>query len=195
MRVYMLIDRSGSMQNLVEEAVSSINGYVKALDKKIEVFLAAFDTISYDVIRNTTVGKWKDINVDEVSPRGGTPLYDSAARVVLRALEDNSDRAYIVFMTDGEENMSRKYNQSEVKALLAQAENKNYEVVFLGANFDKVGFQATNIGLGGDKFINYAKGNMTSELNNLATATMAYASGGTRTSFSDADRTRAAATK
>jgi hypothetical protein len=192
MRVFMLLDRSGSMASLMQEAIGSINGYVGKLVGDTKVVLAAFDNIDYTVIRNTTVKGWKDITAEEVSPRGSTPLYDSAARILHHAIDENDEKTYIVIMTDGEENMSRHFNQIAVKALLAEVEEKNWEVIFLGANFDKVAHQASAMGLGLEKTINFAKGNMAAEFNNLASYTTAYATAGTRSVFTDSDRVRAA---
>jgi hypothetical protein len=192
MRVFMLLDRSGSMSSLMSEAVGSINGYVGKLAGDTKVVLAAFDSIDYTVIRNTTVKGWKDIHAEEVSPRGSTPLYDSAVRLLHHAIDENDEKTYVVIMTDGEENMSRHYNQAAVKALLAEVEKKNWEVIFLGANFDKVAHTSAAMGLGLEKTINFAKGNMAQEFTNLASYTTAYATAGTRSVFTDSDRTRAA---
>jgi uncharacterized protein with von Willebrand factor type A (vWA) domain len=71
--VYVLLDRSGSMQNLWEEALSSINVYAKGLTKETKIVLALFDSDSFDVIRDTTVADWKDLNQDEATPRSMTP--------------------------------------------------------------------------------------------------------------------------
>ena len=51
MNVYILLDRSGSMASLWEEALGSINGYVSKLPKKTKVHMATFDSVSHDIIR------------------------------------------------------------------------------------------------------------------------------------------------
>ena len=191
----MLLDRSGSMASLMQEAVGSINGYVGKLFGDTKVVLAAFDSIDYTVIRNTTVKGWKDITTQEVSPRGSTPLYDSAARILHHAIDENDEKTYVVIMTDGEENMSRHFNQAAVKSLLAEVEAKNWEVIFLGANFDKVAHTSAAMGLGLEKTINFAAGNMAAEFNNLSNYTNAYAATSARSVFTDSDRTRAAKKK
>ncbi|NBR25044.1 MAG: VWA domain-containing protein, partial [Micrococcales bacterium] len=50
MNVYILLDRSGSMGTLWNEALGSINAYVAKLKKKDMVYLAAFDD-SYEILR------------------------------------------------------------------------------------------------------------------------------------------------
>jgi hypothetical protein len=158
--VYILLDRSGSMQTMWSESIGSINGYVKALPKGVKVFLATFDTISFDVIRNTYSDKWRDVHQDEVTPRGMTPLYDSAARVMWRIEEDKPERAIFVTMTDGFENNSKYFRQNDVVSMTNNLKNKGYEVIFLGANFEQVGDVAKNFGLNADKWANVTRGSM-----------------------------------
>lgn len=178
MNVYILLDRSGSMQTMWGEALGSINGYVKALDKSTRIFLAAFDT-DYQVIRNTTAGDWKDVTDVDVTPRGGTRLFDSAARIMQRAIEDNAEKTVVVVMTDGEENSSQNFKQADVKALAKFLDFRNWELIFLGANFDKVGDVAVrDFGRDHSKFTNIKAGNMREYMGTtLAASTQAYASG------------------
>jgi hypothetical protein len=53
-----------------------------------------------------------------------------------RALENNADRTIVVIMTDGEENSSKEYTQGSIKGKVKTLQDKNWEVIFLGANFD-----------------------------------------------------------
>ena len=191
MNVYLLLDRSGSMQTLWTEAIGSINGYVSNLPKDTNVTLAVFDSISYDLIRNTKAKSWEEVSAEEVSPRGSTPLYDSAARLLWRAFDDNPKRAAFVVMTDGEENHSKNFNQSSVKQLIQQAEAKDWQVIFLGANFEKVGDQAQRVGLQTDKFMNISAANLRGSMNDLAVYTTSYATTGASINLSDADKMKA----
>ena len=71
----MLLDRSGSMTSLWDEAIGSINGYVSALeDPDTQVYLAVFDSLSYDVLRECKAMDWDAVLPSEVAPRGSTPL-------------------------------------------------------------------------------------------------------------------------
>jgi uncharacterized protein with von Willebrand factor type A (vWA) domain len=124
MKVYLLLDRSGSMTTLWDEALGSINGYVAKLKPTTKVVLAAFDSVSYDVIRDTKVSAWEDVTKTEVWPRGSTPLNDSVVRLVNRCLEDNPKKAVLVVMTDGEENCSREIRtRKQVQDVIKLATN------------------------------------------------------------------------
>lgn len=138
-QVFILLDRSGSMATMWNEALGGINGYVSGL-REAKITLAVFDTNSYDVIRNTTSENWVNVTNEEVQPRGGTPLLDSAGRILWSAIDSKAERAVIVIVTDGEENSSKKFSVKDVKELTAKVDKDlDYEVVFLGANFDKIG--------------------------------------------------------
>lgn len=192
MNVYILLDRSGSMQTQWSEAINSVNAYVKELPKDTNVFLAAFDH-DYTVLRNTTVKKWNPVTNDDIQPRGNTRLFDSAARIMYRAIDDNAEKTIIVVMTDGEENASLNFKQSDVKALANIMDAKKWELIFLGANFDKVSDVAmNNFGRSAGKFVNMTTGNMTGTLTDLAVRSTAYATMDAAINYTAEDKAKAA---
>jgi hypothetical protein len=196
MNVYILLDRSASMQNQWGEALSSINGYVKELPKDTNVYLAAFDH-DYVVMRNTKSNYWEPVSATELQPRGNTRLFDSAARIMHRAIDDNAEKTIVVVMSDGEENSSLNFRQADVKALANVVDSKKWELVFLGANFDKVGDVAmNNFGRTSNKFVNMTTGNMADYMTStLATSTANYAATGAAFNFTDEDKARAKGVK
>jgi Mg-chelatase subunit ChlD len=192
MNVYILLDRSGSMETQWNEALGSINGYVEELPTKAKIMLAVFDSNGYDVIRATTAKEWKKVTREDASPRGGTPLFDSAMRMMQRIEEDRPDRAVFVVMTDGEENQSQKYRQHEVKAMADRLRSKDYQVVFLGANFDKVGDVAASFGTQRNQWMNISTNNLGDTMRGFAATSTAYMTGAAASvSFSDADKEKA----
>lgn len=192
--VYILLDRSQSMHTQWSEAIGSVNGYVENLPGKTKVVLAVFDTISYDVIRNTTAKEWKNVSTEEATPRGGTPLFDSAARMMWRIMDDQPEKAIFVVMTDGEENNSSHFKQADVKSMVSKLETRKYEVIFLGANFDKVGDVAQNFGVAVDKFTNINTRNLGAYMSGtMAQASANYLNAGVAMSFSEEDKKKATA--
>ena len=189
MNVYILLDRSGSMESLWGEALGSINGYVQGLPSETNVFLACFD-YEYQVLRNNKVNEWKKVTNDDVSPRGGTALFDAAARIMQRAMEDNSEKTVIVIMTDGAENSSKNFNKTQIMKMCDDVQNRKWEIIFLGANFDKISDVATSqFGRSFDKSVAIN----TASLQNFTTHTLsakttAYAAVGTPINFDAVDR-------
>ena len=147
--VFVALDRSGSMQGESwSNAIESLNEYVKNLQKeKIEgdVTIIAFDShdsVSGRSVRlvplaeNQSIAYFEPLKHDVISPAGMTPLFDAAANVMDRAIERNSNRTVVVILTDGHENSSREYTQAKIKDKVKTLEDKKWEVIFLGANFD-----------------------------------------------------------
>ena len=186
---YILLDRSGSMSSLWDEALGSINGYVKGLPADSRVVLATFDSHGhdfYEVIRDTTAGDWKNLSNDDAMPRGGTPLFDASGRMMWRIMDDNPDRAVLVTMTDGEENSSHHFRQVDVKRMVQDLERKDYQVVFLGANFDKVGDVANQYGVNLQKSsYNMTRGTFTGTMTGLAAQSMNYMTTGAAMNAAD----------
>ncbi len=141
---FLLLDRSGSMESLWVEALSSVNGYVKKLaEDKVDtgVTLATFDKpddkMTFDVIRDRIIpSTWRPVTKTDAEPRGMTPLNDAVGRIVALAKAGNYDKVAIIIMTDGIENASQELTITQAKALLDDCRAKGWQVIFLGANFD-----------------------------------------------------------
>jgi len=200
MRAYILLDRSGSMAGLWNEAIGSINAYVKGLPAKAKVTADLFDTGTYGQsdtyvrVRDTTVNNWQDISTTEYSPRGGTPLNDAAGRLLTEVLAAKDKKAVVIIMTDGYENASKEFTLAQVKELIKKVEARGFEVIFLGANFDNAEQQAVGYGVAMDKTMNISKGNLESTMRSMSQMTMAYMSGSSASITLDAG-TKAAAVK
>lgn len=188
MNVYILLDRSGSMSTLWSEAIGSVNGYVTKLKPSTKVHFAAFDSVSYDIVRECKVKDWVEVSPTELSARGGTPLYDACGKVMALAESEAAKKTVIVVMTDGYENASQEYTQAAIKAKVKEFEDKNWEIVFLGANFDSVESVSGSIGVAAGKTMNYSAGNFMRGMDALATSTVSYQSTGASMNFDDATK-------
>ncbi len=176
MHVYLLIDRSGSMQNLWNETISSINHYVSELDAATKVTMAVFDGQSYDYVREGVEAiDWNSVSEDEFRPRGMTPLYDSTAKIIDRMFVENDPKQALVVITDGHENCSKEYNHTAIMAKFGTMESKEWPVVFLGANFDDVQSQSSYLGVAQSNSMFMGTGNFSDTMTLLAGKTRSYA--------------------
>ncbi len=92
-------------------------------------------------------------------------------------------------MTDGDENQSRHFKQFDVKALSKQFEDKKWEVIMLGANFDKVSDVAVNYGLASPKFMNISTHNlMRTMTSSVSGASAEYLTRGVPMNYTEADK-------
>ena len=187
MNVYILLDRSGSMATLWGEALGSINAYVAKLKKKDNVFLAAFDN-EYEIVRDCKAEGWDDITNGDLQPRGMTALYDSCGKVMAKAEEDGAKKTILVVMTDGHENCSKEHSQASIKAKVKEFEDKKWEVIFLGANFDAVEAVSGGLGVMAGKTMNIAAGNLTRGFDTLSAYTASYAATGASINFTQDDK-------
>ncbi len=192
---FILLDRSGSMGSLWGEALSAVNGYVKKLaDDKVDtgVTLAVFDSGSFDVLRDRIVpSTWNKVLPSEAEPRSFTPLNDSVGKIVAMAKAGINgvqyDRVAIIIMTDGLENASRELTTAQAKALLDECRAKNWQVIFLGANFDNWE-QGKSYGSVRGQTAQVAPENLAASMESLAGSRGDYAVSGATMDFADDER-------
>ncbi len=184
---YILLDRTGSMEGIWSEALSSVNAYAKELATPdgsarvdADLTVATFDAqdgLQFDVVRDSMdARKWKDVTDADATPRGMTPLYDAIGRIVALAESEKPSKAVIVIMTDGQENASQEVNRAGAKAALDRARAKGWEVVFLGAEFANFD-DATGVGQTSSRNMAVSKEQMADSMNRLAQKSKDYANG------------------
>lgn len=197
---YILLDRTGSMSGIWNEALSSVNAYAKSVGEEDEgeayietkVSLAVFDAqdgLQFDVLRKSVdAEQWSEVTNDEASPRGMTPLYDAIGRLVSLAEADAPEKAVLVIMTDGAENSSREMTGAGAKAALDRAAARGWEVVFLGAEFANFS-DAETVGVSQSKQLAVGAGQFSATMDRLAKKSRGYAQGnGDEYEFSEEDR-------
>jgi von Willebrand factor type A domain len=199
---YILLDRTGSMEPIWTEALSSVNAYADGLATldggprvDADITLAAFDAndgFQFDVLRSgVDAERWRKVTNDEVSPRGMTPLYDAIGKIVTLAEKDRPDKAVIVIMTDGEENSSREMTKTAAKAALDRIRKRGWEVVFLGTEFSNFN-DAEGVGQSSSRNMAVAKEQLNDSMRGLAQKSKDYATGAAPTvEFNAQDRATA----
>lgn len=188
---FILLDRSGSMSNLWAEALGAINSYVKKLaDDKVDtgVTLATFDgdagQLAFDIIRDRiTPTTWRPVSDADATPRGMTPLNDATGKIVHLARLGNYDRVAIIIMTDGHENASHELTVAQAKAMLDECRAKNWQVIFLGANFDNAA-QAMSYGNAAHNTVQSSVQNLRGTFTATASKRAAYGATGQSMAFS-----------
>ena len=142
--IIAVIDRSGSMSTIVNDAIGGFNTFLadqKTVPGDGRMTLALFDD-KYDTLY---VGKplteAEPLSHKTFVPRGGTALLDAIGRTLneqgARIKADGwADKVIVCILTDGGENISREFEQSKIKEMVKHCESHGWSFVFLAANQD-----------------------------------------------------------
>jgi len=159
--VSFLIDRSGSMQGLVEDVVGGFNSFLatqKAETGDCTMTLVQFDSQNpFEVVHDAApINQVPDLTRDRYQPRGATPLLDALGDLVtsvdrrLAGLGTPEDQIVVVF-SDGFENASTRWTRSTLFEAIEARKAADWTFVYLGANQDSyheaghLGFDDTNV--------------------------------------------------
>lgn len=176
----LVVDRSGSMSDVKDEAQGGINAFLKdqyALDGKLTTTLVQFDTEIETVMRMST----EPISY-VLEPRGMTALLDAVGSEIHRTGADLSKldederpgRVLFVIVTDGAENSSNEYNLETVRSLVEhQRDVYNWVFQFIGAG--EAAWQGHEMGMAASQYVQSAKGNRSAYAS-LNAATIGYRS-------------------
>ena len=150
-KIYNLIilDRSGSMSSMRNEAVASVNetiGTIKSFinenpDSQQTVSLVTFCSCSRNYIYDMNDARITDhIKAEDYQPCCGTPLYDAigeACNRLHKTIENEKDAAVsVTIITDGYENASQEWNHEAIKSLIEQYKKEGWLFAYIGADHD-----------------------------------------------------------
>lgn len=190
---YILLDASGSMSGLFDEALGGINAYVaKLAEDKVDtkVTLIAFDsTEPFKIVRDGVAPKdWKPVTRADTQPRGLTPLNDATMKMFALAEQHKYDRVAVVIATDGYENCSVEFSverggTQKVKDRIKKAQDVGWAITYLGANFDNVA-QAASYGGALGQTVSTTAANFGTTMTAMATKRGLYASSGSAATMS-----------
>ena len=203
--VHVLLDRSGSMEACRDSTIKAFNEYVAKLKEawktQTRVSLTLFDSESIDLVHDAlAVGAVPDLSRSTFVPRGSTPLLDAIGHTVARIDKTKlaqDERVTFVILTDGQENASREHTRESIAKLLAgRQEDKDWLVLYLGANQDAFR-EAAAVGIGAAHSMAYSAGRESAAFHAISRSTADYAAapsakrGRVAASFSDHERAEA----
>lgn len=143
----IVVDRSGSMSSIREDAEGGINQLIKdqvAGVGDITISLFQFDTEYERVFGPVDAAEAPQYTL---TPRGATALLDAMGRSMaetgewITGLSEDQRPSKVIFctVTDGMENSSQEFTSDKVKeAVELQTNTYNWEFLFLAANIDAV---------------------------------------------------------
>lgn len=189
--IICIIDRSGSMMNIREDAIGGFNTFLeeqKKVEGKANITVVLFDH-EYNVVADRVdVNEFEGLNYENFQPRGMTALLDAIGITISKVSEKNDkDRDYVVaILTDGAENCSKEFNREGVFKMISEKTEEGWQFLYLGANQDAIG-EATKLGINGSFAGNFvAKGNGASTaMLHASEMILSYRTVGEMTSYDD----------
>lgn len=144
-----IIDKSGSMAGLESDTIGGFNATIKKQkkDKKSKAYVTTilFNS-SFEMIHDRIeLSNIKSMEESDYEVGGSTALLDAVGETIEHIKnihkyarpEDVPSKTLFVIITDGMENSSHKYNNSQIKSMIStMREEKKWEFIFLGANIE-----------------------------------------------------------
>lgn len=181
---FILLDRSGSMLDSGKwpEAIMAIDTYIKRLvETNVDtgVTLVCFDKehakLDFRILRDRVVPRtWRKVEIDEVSPRGFTPLNDAIGEIISLADKGGYSKVSLTIITDGQENASTELSHEAAKKLMEARKAKGWDINFVGAQFKEVFTQSAGYGVGARNTVAASAGNMQAAMGFMASTRGAF---------------------
>jgi hypothetical protein len=156
MDLVFILDKSGSMCDLVEDTIGGYNSYIERERKKGEkilVTLVLFDTDYTMLYTRKPIEEVERLTREQYDAFGCTALLDAIGKTITSLDNEVSGKVLFVITTDGLENSSRHYTKDKVKKLI---ESHDWEFLFIGADIDSY-HEAYTLGIDRNHAANYEK--------------------------------------
>ena len=176
LHVSLLLDETGSMEDVKEETISGYNKYIKSLDG-VFFTMTKFDSSAIQVVHDAVpIKKVPRLTEDTYVPGAMTPLLD-AIGTTIKAMGKKKKVLFVVF-TDGYENASKEMTKEDVKSLIKDRKKRGWQFVFLGADMDGI-TEAGAMGFPTAALAAYTPGTEVKTMHTLSAVTRSWtASGG-----------------
>lgn len=156
--IIFIIDKSGSMYDLVDDTIGGFNGFVesqKNLEGEAMLTTVLFSTDHTKIHNRVDIREVPAMDRTQYVAAGMTAMLDAIGETIQEVqdriddtpAENRPDNVMFVVITDGQENASRTYKKAEVQRMIEhQTKGHNWQFLFLGANMDAVK-EASDIGI------------------------------------------------
>jgi len=145
-----VLDRSGSMNAMKEEAIGGINAFLESQRKlpgEARLTLVLFDHEYIAAYDGVPIKDVPPLDSQSYAPRGTTALLDAIGRTINTIGErldktpesERPGKVIVAILTDGLENASQEFQRNQIfKMIQRQREVFSWEFIFLGARQDAI---------------------------------------------------------
>ena len=161
-----ILDRSGSMANLVDDTIGGFNSMIerqKAEPGEAYVSTVLFNGESAVLHDRVPLESVRPMTRNEYFAGGSTALIDALGSAIHHIAnihkyareEDVPEHTIFIITTDGMENSSHRYSSDKVKAMVKQQQEEHgWEFLFLASNIDAVE-TAAQYGISADRAVTH----------------------------------------
>ena len=144
----LVLDESGSMNRGKIETINGFNEQIQSVRSgatdsvDVEVIVTTFGSDAKILKEFVSINAMSDLSDDDYNPDGLTAMYDGVG-ITIDALksrpdiDDDNTTVLMVILSDGQENNSKKYNQSTVAEMIQDVKGtERWTITYMGANQD-----------------------------------------------------------
>lgn len=145
--IVCIIDRSGSMAAVIDDAIGGFNTFLKKqqeIEDNSAIMTVALFNHTYGLLYDgVDVKSVKPFDRSSYVPDGMTALFDAVGKTmnnVNERIEKAANKEKVpkkvlyVILTDGHENSSREFKKEQILNMIEAEKKKGREVIFLGAD-------------------------------------------------------------
>ncbi len=149
-KIVCVLDRSGSMSDMVDEAIGGFNAFLKEQQEcegEADLTVCLFDNELLYPYDNVDIREAQPMTKKTFVPRGTTALYEAIGQTVCKVeatVEKGckcgkcqpADKVILAILTDGLNNINGEWSSEKIKRLLENKQKDNWDVFYLAANQD-----------------------------------------------------------
>lgn len=149
LHIVMILDESGSMNNIKYEMIKSINSFINE-QKDVEGKPVKFTFVKFNnrinrIYNRIPLKECPELTEYMYTPNSTTALYDAIGDTINWFNKEKN--VLMVIVTDGQENASKEYSKSTINNMISDKEkNNNWSYVYLSSDLSTK-TQGDNIGL------------------------------------------------
>lgn len=143
--IAIIIDESGSMDDLRKVVVDSFNEQIQTIRQQSEeqdifVSLITFSNAVNKAVWNENIKFFKEMDIKDYKPNSSTALNDAIGLTIdrFKGFEVTENTSYLInIITDGFENCSRNFKNEEIKRMIVELEKTElWSFVWMISNMD-----------------------------------------------------------
>lgn len=191
--ITFVLDETGSMQPIKDDTIGGFNeflGQLRKQDADARFTLIKFDSERQAVVhRAAPLAAVPELTDETYQPGAATPLIDACMKGIETAEGDagKDTRVSIVIQTDGCENASHRYRNSDLAAKVKEKENLGWMFTFLGAGMDAFA-QADQFGIGAEHTMRYGRDKSMAAFRGVARRSCYFMESGEASDFTAQER-------